>query len=69
MAYVILLLTGLTLINYPNASYFLEQNEGIANGTVSGLPINLKFLGVGDGLTVSDIVVYIRKDIVAHTAL
>ncbi|KAJ3556291.1 hypothetical protein NM688_g2106 [Phlebia brevispora] len=33
------------------AAYFLQQNEGIANGTVSGLPINLKFLGVGDGLT------------------
>lgn len=33
-------------------SYLLEQNAGIANGTVSGTPINLKFLGVGDGLTV-----------------
>ena len=32
--------------------YFLSQNEGISNGTVSGIPINLKFLGVGDGLTV-----------------
>lgn len=34
-------------------SYFLQQNAAIANGTVSGLPINLKYLGVGDGLTVS----------------
>ncbi|OBZ77753.1 Carboxypeptidase S1 [Grifola frondosa] len=33
------------------AAYFLQQNAGIANGTISGIPINLKFLGVGDGLT------------------
>ncbi|KAM5540595.1 hypothetical protein V8D89_005626 [Ganoderma adspersum] len=33
------------------AAYLLEQNAGIANGTVTGTPINLKFLGVGDGLT------------------
>lgn len=33
-------------------SYFLDQNAAIAKGTVSGLPINLKVLGVGDGLTV-----------------
>ncbi|TBU50585.1 alpha/beta-hydrolase [Dichomitus squalens] len=33
------------------AAYLLEQNAGIANGTVSGTPINLKYLGVGDGLT------------------
>ena len=35
--------------------YFLSQNEAIAEGTVSGVPINLKFLGVGDGLTVSEL--------------
>ena len=34
------------------AAYFLEQNTKVANGSVSGLPINLKVLGVGDGLTV-----------------
>ena len=34
------------------AAYFLEQNAKVANGSVSGLPINLKVLGVGDGLTV-----------------
>ena len=39
--------------SYPLLSYLLEQNAGIANGSVSGTPINLKFLGVGDGLTVS----------------
>ncbi|ETW75785.1 serine carboxypeptidase S10 [Heterobasidion irregulare TC 32-1] len=33
------------------AAYFLEQNAKVANGSVSGLPINLKVLGVGDGLT------------------
>ncbi|KAI0352787.1 serine carboxypeptidase [Trametes cingulata] len=33
------------------AAYFLQQNAAIAKGTVSGLPINLKVLGVGDGLT------------------
>ncbi|KZT08027.1 serine carboxypeptidase [Laetiporus sulphureus 93-53] len=33
------------------AAYFLEQNAKVADGTVSGLPINLKYLGVGDGLT------------------
>ncbi|KAK7045775.1 hypothetical protein VNI00_007176 [Paramarasmius palmivorus] len=33
------------------AAHFLSQNAAIANGTVSGLPLNLKVLGVGDGLT------------------
>ena len=33
--------------------HFLDQNAAIANGSISGIPINLKFLGVGDGLTVS----------------
>ncbi|EIN08494.1 serine carboxypeptidase [Punctularia strigosozonata HHB-11173 SS5] len=33
------------------AAYFLDQNKAIANGTVTGTPINLKYLGVGDGLT------------------
>jgi len=33
------------------AAYFLQQNAAIAKGTVSGVPIKLKFLGVGDGLT------------------
>ena len=34
-------------------SFFLQQNAAIAAGKLSGLPINLKVLGVGDGLTVS----------------
>ncbi|KAI0374464.1 serine carboxypeptidase [Pilatotrama ljubarskyi] len=33
------------------AAYILDQNAGIANGTVNGTSINLKFLGIGDGLT------------------
>jgi hypothetical protein len=32
--------------------YFLDQNAAISAGTVSGLPINLKLLGIGNGLTV-----------------
>ncbi|KAJ7025919.1 serine carboxypeptidase [Mycena alexandri] len=33
------------------AAYFLSQNAAIAAGTVTGLNLNLKTLGVGDGLT------------------
>ncbi|KAF8227953.1 alpha/beta-hydrolase [Tricholoma matsutake] len=33
------------------AAYFLSQNAGIAAGTVSGITLNLKVLGIGDGLT------------------
>ncbi|KAJ8521695.1 hypothetical protein ONZ45_g1632 [Pleurotus djamor] len=33
------------------AAHFLAQNAAIASGQVSGLPLNLKVLGVGDGLT------------------
>lgn len=33
------------------ATYFLEQNTGISNGSVTGVLLNLKFLGIGDGLT------------------
>jgi hypothetical protein len=32
--------------------YFLQQNEAIASGSITGVPINLQVLGVGDGLTV-----------------
>jgi hypothetical protein len=31
----------------------LEQNAAIDQGTVEGVKLNLKVLGVGDGLTVS----------------
>ena len=41
--------------SYTLLSYLLAQNAGIANGTVTGTPINLKFLGVGDGLTVRSV--------------
>ncbi|KAI0757606.1 serine carboxypeptidase [Daedaleopsis nitida] len=33
------------------AAYFLDQNTAIANSSASGVHINLKFLGIGDGLT------------------
>lgn len=33
------------------ASHFLDQNAAISAGTISGLPINLKLLGIGNGLT------------------
>ncbi|KZV62252.1 serine carboxypeptidase [Peniophora sp. CONT] len=33
------------------AAYFLEQNAGIANKSITGTTINLQYLGVGDGLT------------------
>ncbi|EIM82394.1 serine carboxypeptidase [Stereum hirsutum FP-91666 SS1] len=33
------------------ASYFMDQIAGIANGTVSGTPLNFKTLGIGNGLT------------------
>ncbi|KIM72376.1 hypothetical protein PILCRDRAFT_81931 [Piloderma croceum F 1598] len=32
-------------------SYFLQQNTAISNGSVQGVPMNLKYMGVGDGLT------------------
>ncbi|KAF8591652.1 serine carboxypeptidase [Ramaria rubella] len=33
------------------AAYFLQQNAVIGNGNISGVHINLKVLGIGDGLT------------------
>ncbi|KAJ7138626.1 alpha/beta-hydrolase [Mycena filopes] len=33
------------------ASYFLSQNAAIAAGTATGLPLHLKTLGIGNGLT------------------
>ncbi|TBU33355.1 serine carboxypeptidase [Dichomitus squalens] len=33
------------------AQYFLDQNAAIANGSIRGVPINMKVLGIGDGLT------------------
>ncbi|KAI0649050.1 serine carboxypeptidase [Trametes meyenii] len=32
------------------ARYFLDQNAAIANSSAYGLPVNLKVLGIGDGL-------------------
>ena len=33
-------------------SYFLRQNTGIEHGSVEGVPIKLKVLGLGNGITV-----------------
>jgi hypothetical protein len=33
-------------------SYFLQQNIGIKHGTVEGITIKLKVLGLGNGITV-----------------
>ena len=33
-------------------SHFLKQNAAIAGGSLTGVPINLKVLGVGNGITV-----------------
>ena len=33
--------------------YFLQQNAAIRFGTLKGVPINLRVLGIGNGLTVS----------------
>jgi hypothetical protein len=32
--------------------YFLEQNDAIKHGDVTGIPINLKVLAIGNGLVV-----------------
>lgn len=42
-------------------SYFLSQNAGIAAGTVSGITLNLKVLGIGDGLTVRHSLLLLSK--------
>lgn len=34
-------------------SHILAQNKAIDSGSVSGVKLNLKFLGIGDGLTVT----------------
>jgi hypothetical protein len=35
-----------------DCGYFLEQNAAIESGTVEGVTINLKVLGIGNGITV-----------------
>jgi hypothetical protein len=47
---------------YPR--YLLDQNAAIAAGTLSGIPINLKVLGVGNGLTVCSIMIVFMTSIV-----
>ena len=40
------------LLTWSDCRYFLQQNAAIKHGTVKGVNINLKFLGLGNGLTV-----------------
>ena len=44
----------LTLTMRPSR-YFLQQNAAILDGTANGVTINLKVLGIGNGLTVRHI--------------
>ena len=37
------------------AAYFLQQNAAIQSGSVTGTVLNLKTLGIGNGLTASSI--------------
>lgn len=41
-------------LNFPQHRHFLSQNAAIEDGTVSGIKLNLKVLGIGDGLTVRE---------------
>ena len=41
------------------AAYFLQQNAAIKAGTLTGTIINLKTLGIGNGLTVSHMMIII----------
>lgn len=41
------------LYSHSLSRYFLDQDAAIANGTLSGIPINLKVLGIGNGWIVS----------------
>jgi hypothetical protein len=34
-------------------SYFLDQNQALALGSIKGISLNFKVLGIGNGITVS----------------
>ena len=40
------------LLTVSSCRYFLQQNDAIRSGSVTGEIINLKTLGIGNGLTV-----------------
>ena len=40
------------LLTVRNCSHFLQQNAAIRYGAVEGVTINLKVLGIGNGVTV-----------------
>lgn len=45
-------------------SYFLNQNARIANDDISGIPIRLTSLGIGNGLTVSSLGLVYLTDLI-----
>ena len=45
-----------SILTVENCRYFLQQNTAIERGEVTGLCINLKVLGIGDGITVRRLV-------------
>jgi hypothetical protein len=53
------------------AAYFLSQNAAIAAGTINGITLNLKTLGIGDGFTASSLILgeYIRLILPFRTRL
>lgn len=42
-------------------SYILDQNAAIANGRISGVELKLKFLGIGNGITVRTLIFHPRN--------
>ena len=44
--------TAVLAIHYGHYRYFLEKNDEIHYGKATGVHINLKVLGIGNGLTV-----------------
>lgn len=47
------------------AAYFLQQNAAIEAGTLQGTIINLKNLGIGNGLTVCSY--YMRASMIVYS--
>jgi hypothetical protein len=45
-------MVNVLVLTVNDCRYFLQQNAAIKYGTVTGVPINLKVLGIGNGLTV-----------------
>ncbi len=48
-------MVGFSPLTVSVCRYFLQQNDAIRYGTVKGEIINLKVLGIGDGITVGSL--------------